>query len=99
MIYEKGDIVKLKSLTQVVREEGVSDWTKIRRPILNSKGLMNHLFGNKVRITEFSKMRNVWSFSARDINDDVSQAWNWRKSWIDENDYKLKLLPDELFEI
>jgi hypothetical protein len=98
MILKAGQIVKLKPLRQVMKEAGVSHWEHLGPPLLNSKGLMNKLFGDKVQIAH--TVTKGHSFSAYDVKGrEPVQQWSFHIDWIDEKPFEMELIQSELFEI
>jgi len=97
MILKKGQIVKLKTLTEVCRMQNVSHWTHITNPVLNSKGMMSHYFGYKIKVAYSSKKDPT--FSAYGVGEDGEQQWSFNKDWIEANRFEMEMIQDDLFEI
>lgn len=89
----EGTYVLLKSLEDICKLHGVSFWEDIYDPEIAEE--MVDLFGNKVKVIysgDYSTM-----FEGEDLH--TGSQWHFRNEWIDINQFKIGLIPDELFEI
>jgi hypothetical protein len=89
----EGTYVLLKSLEDICKLHGVKYWEDIYNPEICED--MVDLFGNKVLVI-YSKGYSSM-FEAEDLR--TGAQWNFRNEWININEYKIGLIPDELFEI
>ena len=85
--------VRLKSLREVCKLHGVRHWEEIYDPEIAEE--MTDLFGGKVKVI-YSRGYNK-QFEAEDLK--TGDVWHFRNEWIDRNEFKIGLIPDELFEI
>ncbi len=90
---KEGSYVRLKTLTEVCRLHGVGHWEEIYDPEIPYQ--MKHLFGDKVKV-EYSRGHSA-QFEGIDLK--TGDTWHFRNDWIDRNEFKIGLIPDELFEI
>ncbi len=90
---EEGSIVLLKTIKEVCKLHGVRHWEEVYDPEIADQ--MLHLFGTKVEVISSRAYRN--SFQAADLKG--GDPWYFRNDWITENEFKVELIPDELFEI
>jgi len=94
--FPDGHIVRLKSLEEVCKLEGVEDRRKVRGPYIVSQ--MVSLFGSEVVVDNPPKPSQNPYFRAKKSGN--MDTWMFHFDWIDsENDFKMEIIPDELFEI
>ncbi len=90
---EEGSYVRLKDLKEICKLHGVRSWDEIYDPEIASE--MVDLFGDKVKVIYSRGYRT--QFEAEDLK--TGDVWHFRNDWIDRNEFKIGLIPDELFEI
>jgi hypothetical protein len=90
---KEGSYVRLKTLKEIYKLHGVRHWEEIYDPEIAQP--MVDLFGGKVRVI-YSRAYST-QFEAEDIR--TGDNWNFRNEWIEHNEFKVELIPDELFEI
>jgi len=90
-----GHRVRLKTLEEVCKLEGVEDRRKIKRPYITSQ--MIELFGSEVVVDNALKPSQNPYFRAKKPG--ASTTWVFHFDWIEDGGFKTELIPDELFEI
>jgi len=90
---KEGSYVLLKTMKEICKLHGVRHWEEIYDPEIADE--MVDLFGGKVKVI-YSRGYST-SFEAEDPRS--GDSWHFRNEWIDINEFKIGLIPDELFEI
>jgi len=90
---EEGSHVLLKTLKEICKLHGVGHWEDIYDPEIAEE--MVDMFGGKVKVIYSKGYRT--QFEAEDIR--TGDVWHFRNEWIDRNEFKIGMIPDELFEI